>query len=65
MKTIKKELQIGKVTVITTTFNRKQNGVTEVLVDNNNYDTMYDQCTIETELSNNTDLLLIDLFKNF
>jgi hypothetical protein len=64
MKTIKQELKIGKVTVITTTFNRKENGVTEVLVDNNNYDNMYDQCTLETELANNTELLLNNMFKH-
>ena len=63
MKTIKKELKIGEITVITTTFNKKENGVTEVLVDNNNYDTMYDQLTLDTECSNNTELLLTNMFR--
>jgi len=49
MKTIKKELKIGKLTVITTTFNRKENGVIEILVQNNDYDNMYDNVITETE----------------
>ena len=59
MKTIK----IGDVTVITTTFNKKENGVTEVLVDNNNYDTMFDQCTLETDVKEDVFETLSNIFK--
>jgi len=59
MKTIK----VGEVTVITTTFNKKENGITEVLVENNNYDTMYDQNTLDTDCKKNTINTLKNVYK--
>ena len=59
MKTIK----VGDVTVITTTFNKKENGITEVLVDNNNYDNMYDQNTLDTDCKENTINTLKNVYK--
>ena len=55
--------QVELSTGIKTVQNKKQSGVIEILVQNNDYDTMYDQLTIDTELSNNTELFLTNLLK--
>ena len=55
--------QVELETGIKTRQNKKSNGVIEILVQNDDYDTMYDQVTLETECANNTGLLLNNLFK--
>jgi hypothetical protein len=59
-KEMRKQKQLS--TGIVTTEKRKGK-VIEILVQNNDYDCIYDQCTLETELANNTELLLINMFK--
>jgi len=39
---------------IKTTFNKKENGVIHVLVENTDYDTIYDQKTLDTDCKENT-----------
>jgi len=58
MATIKKVLSTG----VTTT--QPANGG-EIKAKLSDYDTYFDQPTLETELSNNTALLLNDVFKHF
>jgi hypothetical protein len=41
----------------------QSNGIIRIEVENTDYDTMYDQCTLETECANNTQLLLTNIFK--
>jgi hypothetical protein len=58
---MKKQVELS--TGIKTTQNKKKSGKIEILVQNNDYDNMYDQLTIDTELSNNTELFLTNLLK--
>ena len=48
---------------IKTTQVMQPNGIIRIEVENTDYDTIYDQCTLETECANNTQLLLTNLFR--
>ena len=60
-KAMRKQVELS--TGIKTRQNKKQSGVIEILVQNNDYDTMYDQVCLDTDLREETVNLMYNIFK--